>query len=617
MTLIAFFGLPFLGFAEPKIMSLSEDFREIRISKMPSCQNPEIDSLRVLFPSLLTKVKEDGRVVFSHPTFGVGDEYLFCESLVLEVHNKFPQPVFLSFEEDYLKNLNLILVDSENHLLQHEVLSRSDLFAEREVQTVRHSIQLKVSNRTSKQVVMILRHQNSLVAPFQIQNTASLLRQTEVQATVLSLCNGIHLALTALISIAALIFRRKDYFWLATISVVSFFFQWSTSGQLIAFLGGNHTWWYEHDMPFLMMAASYCSLRYATEFLCSADFHPLWHRISRYKMALYIIMGLLSLTSARSEIAIAASVLLLILPVHLAVGAILVTKQKQLQGVWYLVAHGLGSVGLLVHVLSVLGFLDINRFYLNVISSIGTIQGLLLNGIGVSWLVFRLKAGERKWGAIELLAARAQLSPHFVSNALNAISFLLYSNPEEAETAIERLAELHRLVTESLSRQMNPLAREIMLVERYIQIEMLRFGSRVKWNLEVDNLPGDQNQIIVPALLIQILVENAFKHGAAQNIQTTIIHVKISMQDSHRCKIEVTNTLPAESDEQMSTALAQSNNGTGLKNTARRLALIYGKEASLVFVREGFAQTAEPRAIATVEIPMKTDSWRSSLFLSS
>lgn len=109
----------------------------------------------------------------------------------------------------------------------------------------------------------------------------------------------------------------------------------------------------------------------------------------------------------------------------------------------------------------------------------------------------------------ELRALRAQISPHFLHNALTAIAGLVHTDPERARSLIATLAEFLR-VSFRPKTEMTTLAEELMLVETYIELEQARFGERfaVTLNVAPEALP-----VQLPFLSIQPLVENAIRHG--------------------------------------------------------------------------------------------------------
>src|SRR5882672_10682002 len=110
----------------------------------------------------------------------------------------------------------------------------------------------------------------------------------------------------------------------------------------------------------------------------------------------------------------------------------------------------------------------------------------------------------------ELRAVRAQLNPHFLFNSLNSINALVGSDPEGARRMCEGLGDFLRRTLALGSRTAVPLGEELALIDRYLDIEQVRFGARLKVERTID--PGVLG-CRVPPLLLQPLVENAIKHG--------------------------------------------------------------------------------------------------------
>src|SRR4029077_11602189 len=110
----------------------------------------------------------------------------------------------------------------------------------------------------------------------------------------------------------------------------------------------------------------------------------------------------------------------------------------------------------------------------------------------------------------ELRALGGQLSPHFLFNSLNSINALVGSDPEGARRMCEGLGDFLRRTLALGARDSVTLSEELMLVDRYLDIEQLRFGDRLRVERAVR---ADAAACRVPPLLLQPLVENAIKHG--------------------------------------------------------------------------------------------------------
>jgi two-component system LytT family sensor kinase len=110
----------------------------------------------------------------------------------------------------------------------------------------------------------------------------------------------------------------------------------------------------------------------------------------------------------------------------------------------------------------------------------------------------------------ELKALKAQINPHFLFNTLNTIASLIHTHPEQAETTVERLAEMFRYLLNDSERRLVPLEEELAFVDGYLEIERARFGA---WLRVTRQVTPEVLRVPVPGLILQPLVENAVQHG--------------------------------------------------------------------------------------------------------
>lgn len=168
----------------------------------------------------------------------------------------------------------------------------------------------------------------------------------------------------------------------------------------------------------------------------------------------------------------------------------------------------------------------------------------------------------------ELGLLRAQLEPHFLFNALNTIAGLVRgAHPELATRAIAQLSELLRYVIEASRQDRVPLAWELEFVSNYLELQQIRYGSRLQVAIHQDSAARGYD---VPPLLLQPLIENAVVHGAACTSQAASIEVSVRVApDASELRVEVHNTR----GERASRA---GGTGVGLSNTRQRLRRMYG-----------------------------------------
>ena len=177
---------------------------------------------------------------------------------------------------------------------------------------------------------------------------------------------------------------------------------------------------------------------------------------------------------------------------------------------------------------------------------------------------------EARLGEARLQLLRAQLRPHFLFNALNAISELVHEDPNSADRMIGRLSELLRATLRTADRQTVTLDDELDLVGHYLFIQQARFGDRLAISIEV---PDNCRRAMVPHLILQPLVENAIQHGLAPRAAGGTIQITAAVQgDTLRIIV---------ADDGVGMPAATPPEGIGLGNTRARLNSIYGDAASL------------------------------------
>jgi hypothetical protein len=170
---------------------------------------------------------------------------------------------------------------------------------------------------------------------------------------------------------------------------------------------------------------------------------------------------------------------------------------------------------------------------------------------------------------LELL--RSQLQPHFLFNALNSVATLIRHDAAGAEAMLARLGRFYAIAAAIEGRQFVTLREEVGFVREYLAIEQIRFGARLRCEIEVDDAAADA---AVPALILQPLAENAIKHGVARVPGPASVVVRARC-DGARLILTVDDNGGAAA------AAAAHSDGVGLANTRRRLAHAYGNDFAL------------------------------------
>jgi len=186
----------------------------------------------------------------------------------------------------------------------------------------------------------------------------------------------------------------------------------------------------------------------------------------------------------------------------------------------------------------------------------------------------------------ELKALRAQINPHFLFNALNAIAGLIPSQPRAAEETVEQLSEVFRYTLRKSEKEWVRLDEEVEFVMSCLRVEQARFGERLRVRVEVDAALG---AVPVPAMCIQPLVENAIKHGASMVEEGGEVRVRVA-SDGAGLRVEVWDNGPGFP---LGFPAGGDSSGHGLRNIAERLKGYYGEAASLGWGRvQGMTRVA-------------------------
>ena len=168
-----------------------------------------------------------------------------------------------------------------------------------------------------------------------------------------------------------------------------------------------------------------------------------------------------------------------------------------------------------------------------------------------------------------LQALQARIRPHFLFNSINAVLSLVRQEPRRAETALEDLADLFRVLMAD-NRDLAPIATEIELTRQYLAIEQLRLGERLAVEWHTENMPRDA---LIPPLVLQPLVENAVYHGIEPHADAGVISINV-----YKVRDEVHLVLR---NPYRSAGDHHAGNKMALGNIKERLALHFDAEARL------------------------------------
>ena len=189
----------------------------------------------------------------------------------------------------------------------------------------------------------------------------------------------------------------------------------------------------------------------------------------------------------------------------------------------------------------------------------------------------------------KLQALQSRIRPHFVFNSMNIIASLTRNEPAKAESAIEDMVDLFRMML-SQDEMLVPVKNEIDVAKKYLALETLRLDNRLTVNWDIGKFP---RKAVMPVLTLQPLLENAIRHGIEELAGGGVVNVRL-WEENDQIFIRVDNPLPKTRSKQ-----AKSTPGQTLDNIRQRFQSHYGEQASL--------QSAEQDGhfIVTVVLPTR------------
>ncbi|MDD3124602.1 MAG: histidine kinase [Candidatus Kapabacteria bacterium] len=210
----------------------------------------------------------------------------------------------------------------------------------------------------------------------------------------------------------------------------------------------------------------------------------------------------------------------------------------------------------------------------------------LLNG-SIIYILLRYKDGlkEQKQNEIKLLeklkeaeleALKSQINPHFLFNSLNSISSLTILDPDAAQEMVLKLSDYLRYTISNKGVNLQSFADELENIERYLEIEKVRFGEKLKFK---NQIAQECLKAKIPYMLLQPLYENAIKYGVYSDSEAVKIITRARMS-GNAMVVEVENI---SNDENTS----RKGTGIGLKNIAERMKLTYGSDNLLSINSDG------------------------------
>lgn len=174
----------------------------------------------------------------------------------------------------------------------------------------------------------------------------------------------------------------------------------------------------------------------------------------------------------------------------------------------------------------------------------------------------------------ELIALKAQINPHFLFNALNNIRALILEDSMKARDMVSHLSELLRYSIQFNDNEKVTISDELEIVNKYLELESIHYENRLNYSIQCDN---GYNACKIPPMLIQLMTENAVKHGISQVKKGGDIAIKVQGTEE-ALMLEVSNTGKLKKN---------IGNGIGLRNATERIRILFDSEPDLELYQEG------------------------------
>jgi two-component system, LytTR family, sensor kinase len=193
---------------------------------------------------------------------------------------------------------------------------------------------------------------------------------------------------------------------------------------------------------------------------------------------------------------------------------------------------------------------------------------LLISNHVAQYKQLALAQSEASLKSAELANLKNQLNPHFLFNAINSIKALTISDPNLARNALTELSQLLRTALTIGNEQLVNLESEISFVKDYLFLEKLRYENRLHYSFEIDK---NTLYVKIPPMSLQLLVENAIKHGIGKSKAGGEILIKSELLENNTFILTVTNSGKLRKEH--------SETGVGIKNLEKRLLLNFQEKA--------------------------------------
>jgi two-component system, LytTR family, sensor kinase len=173
-----------------------------------------------------------------------------------------------------------------------------------------------------------------------------------------------------------------------------------------------------------------------------------------------------------------------------------------------------------------------------------------------------------------LAALTNQINPHFLFNTLNSLATLIRIEPDRARSMVYKLSSIMRRLLKK-AENFSPLREEISFIDDYLAIEMIRFGSKLRFSKEIEEAALDR---LIPSMILQPIIENSIKHGLARKLEGGTIKLKAWVEDT-QLHISIEDDGVGMPESELGSVLER---GVGVSNVNERLRVLFGSTYRLV-----------------------------------
>jgi two-component system LytT family sensor kinase len=183
----------------------------------------------------------------------------------------------------------------------------------------------------------------------------------------------------------------------------------------------------------------------------------------------------------------------------------------------------------------------------------------------------KIEAQQLRLNEARLAALTSQINPHFLFNTLNSVSSLIRTNPDQARSVVYRLSSILRRLLRKTDN-LTPLRDEIAFIDNYMNIEMIRFGDKLRFVKEIDPATLDR---LVPSMMLQPILENSIRHGLSSKVDGGMIRLQTSLAPGGRLHLLVEDDGIGIPEHRLATLFQQ---GIGVSNVNERLKVLFGDD---------------------------------------